>query len=231
MGIVSFTAGVAGQVGVTPRRIQITTTDSLATVTTAGYLNNGISSLANQILPTDIIDMIYLYSTSTNSGTYGEFLPSFSNGVITLTQFLSPGDVTLPVVSGDFAVFDGTTGKIKDAGYSASNAAKTKVVMANGATVANNMATFADTAGTVKDAGARIIATTTGTYAGGGTSNTFTATGLTSAAKGAAVIRTSTNSVSITKALPGTDTLAITFSADPGAGTTVDYIYVTAALS
>lgn len=110
-------------------------------------------------------------------------------------------------------------------------AATANFVVAPSALVSNNLVKASGTAGLVVDAGARIIANTTGTYAGGGTSNSFTATGLTSAAKGSAVIRTSTNSVSITKALPGTNTLAITFSADPGAGTTVDYIYVTAAQS
>lgn len=72
----------------------------------------------------------------------------------------------------------------------------------------------------------RIISGTTGTYAGGGTSNAFTVTGLVAASTGAAVIRTSTNAVAIAKAVPSTNTLTITFSADPGAGTTVDYIYV-----
>lgn len=104
-----------------------------------------------------------------------------------------------------------------------------KVAVAAAALVNNNLVKADGVAGAVKDAGYRIISGTTPTYGGGGTSNTFTVTGLTSAAKGTAVIRTSTNSVSITKALPGTDSLAITFSADPGAGTTVDYIYTTAA--
>lgn len=104
-----------------------------------------------------------------------------------------------------------------------------KLAVAAAALVNNNLVKADGVAGAVKDAGCRIISGTTPTYGGGGTSNTFTVTGLTSAAKGTAVIRTSTNSVSITKALPGTDSLAITFSADPGAGTTVDYIYTTAA--
>jgi hypothetical protein len=44
-----------------------------------------------------------------------------------------------------------------------------------------------------------------------------------------AVILASTNSVAITKALPGTNTLAVTFSADPGPATTVSWISVTPA--
>ncbi len=78
-------------------------------------------------------------------------------------------------------------------------------------------------------ASASIIANTTATYAGGGTSNAYTATGLTVSSKVSAVIRASTNAVSICKALPGTNTLTVTFSADPGANTTVDYIALTAA--
>ena len=83
----------------------------------------------------------------------------------------------------------------------------------------------------VADAGYKIISNTTAAYAGGGTSNAYTATGLTVASKGSASIRASTNAVSICKALPGTNTLTITFSADPGADTTVDYNYTNVAAS
>jgi len=107
-------------------------------------------------------------------------------------------------------------------------AASGAIVVAPAALVSGNLVKASGTAGLVTDAGARIVSDTTGAYGGGGTNNVFAAVGLTVAAKGAAVIRTSANSVSITKALPGTDTLDITFSADPGAGTTVDYIYTTA---
>jgi len=65
---------------------------------------------------------------------------------------------------------------------------------------------------------------TTAAYGGGGTSNAFTVTGLLATDFVSAVIRTSTNAVSIAKAIPTANTLTITFSADPGASTTVDYI-------
>lgn len=63
----------------------------------------------------------------------------------------------------------------------------------------------------------------TAAYAGGGTSNAFVATGLLSTDIVTATIKASTNSVAITKAVPTTDTLTITFSADPGAATTVQW--------
>jgi len=64
---------------------------------------------------------------------------------------------------------------------------------------------------------------TTAAYAGGGTSNAFTATGLVSTDIVVASILASTNAVSICKVVPTADTLTITFSADPGAATTVQW--------
>lgn len=308
-----------------PRTIKMITSDNLATITAADYINaNDVQNLGG-LFGTDVWEVIYSYDIATDSGTLGYFTTTISAGIVTLNIWENPGNVLLPVTNGNFANFNGITGQIEDAGYSPTDAAKTKVVMANAATVVDHLMVSTDTAGTsgnktgtaindgnlqagrsgvagalvsfpstattgslaltavansgnyagvisnaalgqdttfsipdpaaatanfllrpsalvnnnlvkasgtaglIVDAGARIISNTTGTYAGGGTSNTFAAVGLTASAKGSAVIRTSTNSVSITKALPGTDTLEITFSADPGAGTTVDYIYTTAA--
>lgn len=148
MGVISFVTDVPGQIGVSPRRVKVITTDGLATVTTAGYLDNVAKLNGTPLLPTDFIDMTYSYIAATNSGTNSTFIVSISNGVSTLTQWVNPGDVLLPVVSGDFAIFNGTSGQIKDGGFSPSNAAKTKVVMANGATVASHIMASTDTAGT-----------------------------------------------------------------------------------
>ena len=67
------------------------------------------------------------------------------------------------------------------------------------------------------------LAGTTAAYGGGGTSNAFVVTGLLATDIVSAVIRASANSVSVNKAVPTANTLTVTFSADPGAGTTVDY--------
>lgn len=91
-----------------------------------------------------------------------------------------------------------------------------------------NMIKSSGTGGKMVDAGFAIIANTTGTYAGGGTSNAFTVTGLTASCIVTASILTSTNAVSIAKVVPSTDTLTVTFSADPGAGTTLNFIALTA---
>lgn len=106
-------------------------------------------------------------------------------------------------------------------------------VVATGATpfTAGNFLVSSTTGGRVADSGAKILSGVTAVYGGGGTSNAFTVTGLGASSHGSCVIRTSTNAVSIVSAVPSADTLTVTFSADPGANTTVDYIYTTAALS
>ena len=113
MSIVSQTFGLLGQTSIAPRRVQMVVTDSLATITTAGFLNEQ-GLVPNTVYPTDIFDIIYLYNVATGVGTYGEFLPTISQGVITLFQEVDAGNVLLPVVANNIAQFNGTTGQIYD---------------------------------------------------------------------------------------------------------------------
>lgn len=159
---------------------------------------------------------------SGTAGTLASFPATPSKGSLKITAVANTGD-TLTTIS-NVAMGQASVISIPDPAAATAN-----FVVAPSALVNNNLVKASGTAGLIVDAGARIIANTTAAYGGGGTTNSFAATGLTVSAKGCAVIRASTNSVSITKALPGTNTLDITFSADPGAATTVDYIYVTAA--
>ncbi len=155
MGIIAinvFTTGLTGQ-SVNPRRCTLITTDNLATITAAGYLNNQ-NILGNQILPTDIFEILYSFNEQTQVGIFGIFQVTYSSATgFTLNLWENPGNVLLPVVSGDFAVFNGTSGQIKDAGYSATNAAKTKVVMLNAAPTINHVAIFTAADGTIGDGG------------------------------------------------------------------------------
>lgn len=93
MSIVSQTFGVAGQVDVVPRRVQLTVTDNLATLTTPGYLTEkGISPYS--VYPTDVFDIIYSFNVSTGVGTYGEFLCiTTSAGRVTLFPAQSTNEV------------------------------------------------------------------------------------------------------------------------------------------
>lgn len=134
-----LTTNFVGQQGVNPRKISYITTDSYAQITTPGYFD-----MKSGILPTDFVFCCY----GTNNSSFEIFVPSISSGVMTLNPWIAQGNVTLPVTSGDFACFSGTTGLIADLGYLPSNAAKTTVVMANAATVANHIMVSTDTAGT-----------------------------------------------------------------------------------
>lgn len=151
MSILSCVPLTVGAVGVNPRAWAILTNNTFAEVTTAGYLTNEQSKYG--FLSTD-----YAQVYTTDIATIELSINVSSAGVVSLVYNNDSALVTLPVVSGDFTVFDGTTGKMKDAGYSASNAAKTKVVMASAAVTSGNLASFSDTAGTVIDS--TIVATT-----------------------------------------------------------------------
>lgn len=103
-------------------------------------------------------------------------------------------------------------------------AATANFLVAGAALVNNHLVKASGTAGATVDAGFGLIAATTAAYGGGGTSNAFAAAGVTAASIVSASILASTNAVSITKVVPGAGTLTVSFSADPGAATTVNYI-------
>lgn len=229
MGIVNGPITLTGEVGAKPVLKRMTTTDNLATITAAGYLNENLSENLD-LSTSDLIMVIYNYVEATDSGDIDFFSVSISNGVITLAQDISGGNVELPTVDGNFALFANTDGKITDDSISPSDASKSKVVMADGATVVDELASFADTSGTVQSLGASLLAKTTAAYGGGGTSNAFTATGLTASSIVVASIASQSNTASIVKVEPSADTLTVTFSADPGASTTVNYIALSAAV-
>lgn len=223
MSIIAINVNTTGLVGdsVNPRRCTLITTDNLTTITTAGYLNNQ-NLLGNTILPTDIFDILYSYNTSTNSGTFGMFTLTYSSSTgFTLVSWANPGDVLLPVVNGDFANFNGTSGQIKDAGYSPSSSSKTKVVMANGSVTANHIGTFTDTAGTLgQDAATAINAGNiqAGLSGTAGTLASFPGTAANGSMKMAAVNNAGNHILTLSNISSlGQDT-TLTFN-DPGAST------------
>lgn len=185
---------IPAQTGVNTRLMRIVCTDSLATLTTAGFLNE------NNLEGYTVVefDFFHIYYGS-DSTLFGVFAVSINpdTGVVTLVQTASPANT----------------------------------VLMSGASVAGNMPKFNNTTGQLIDSGAKILAGVTASFGGGSVSNAYTITGLDATSYGSAVILTSANTASIIKAVPSTNTLTVTFSADPGAGTTLTYMYATAALS
>ena len=144
----TFTTGLSGDV-TSPQRCTLVTTDSLATITAPGYMNQ-FNGQGYAISTMQVFDIFYAYNKSTGAKTYGIFNVTYSvaHGY-SLDIWENPGNVLLPVVDGDFANFHGTSGQIGDDGYSPSDATKTKVVMANGTVNTNHIAVYKDTSGTI----------------------------------------------------------------------------------
>lgn len=240
-----------------PRTFKMVTTANLATITTAGYLSNGTGSPFS-IEPTDVLEVTYSYSEATKVGTYGKFIPTISNGIITLSLWANPGNVDLPVTSGHFAFFNGTTGKISDQNkvpsdatqlnvvmqknpsvingipgytdlggtiqnkYAASDTAKVTLSSVDGPTGVGAIATFSDIFGTVKYGPGNVRAQQSNTYGGGGTSFIITDANITTAHNLQATLKAATTPVGFTAA-PGSGNITITFAADPGPGTIINY--------
>jgi len=136
-----------GRVGDNPQKLIINTNNTIAEVTTAGFLTKYGSSSNIQFSDYQLAEV---YTTDGKVGIYQVSVDN--NGVASLVPN-TDGIITLPVVSGNFPKFSGATGAMVDSGISPSNAAKTKAVMANAATVVDELASFADTAGTIKTTG------------------------------------------------------------------------------
>jgi hypothetical protein len=139
-----------------PNIVRIVSTDTLATVAGAGYVTaqtDNITALNSGTWTWLTSDLILV------SASDGQQFFEFDDGDFTTFEQLpgGSGSVTLPVVSNDFTVFDGTLGALKDAGYSPSDPTKTKVVMAGSAVQVGYLAHFVDTAGTIDDTAGAVI--------------------------------------------------------------------------
>lgn len=233
MSILQLPTQVPAQVGIFPNLKFMVTTDNIATLTTAGYLN-GVSLQSNPISSTDLLMVIYSFNQQTSAGTFGIFTVSVSTtGVITLATWANPGDVVLPTVVGDFAQFNTVNGQLIDNGISPSDGTKDKVVMADAATTLNNWAMFTDTAGTVGN-----ILKADGTEAANavtasGKAGVITTSALTTAAGSSYAITWTNTQIAATSAIQltlmgGTNTIKnITLQATSGVGTSTLTIYNT----
>ena len=170
MAITSISRDFASDVSM----VRMTSSDNLATCLAADYLtvqNDNITALNNGEWTWLASDLIALYASD------GHAICEFDGSDFTTLVALPEGNgaVTLPVVDGDFTVFSGTAGGLKDAGYSASDAAKTKVVMAGSAVQVGYIAHFVDTSGTVDDTAGAVIHAGTIQYGLSGTVGGFIA--------------------------------------------------------
>lgn len=164
---------VPATVGTTPTFKFMTVGDNLTTISAAGYLN-AISLEGYPVAQTDVLQVLYNYNPNTNTGTFDTFTVSITNGIITLIPQVNSGNVLLPVTNGHFAIFNGTKGQIKDAGYAPSNSSDNTVVMTNGSVTNGNLASFSDSVGTIAASSLAAGSVVYNPYYNSGLSNIFT---------------------------------------------------------
>lgn len=152
MAILNITTIQTGLVGVTPQVIYIATNDTFAEVSQVGYLTQ-----AKQLGYAFDNNQMALVTTSNSGVQWMEVVVNASTHSVSLQGTINPGTVVLPVVANDFVNFSGTGGLLYDAGFSATNPAKTKVVMANAAVTIGNLASYTDTAGTIQDSAVPVV--------------------------------------------------------------------------
>lgn len=205
-----------------------------ANIINAGNIQAGLSGTAGTLasFPATAARGSLILAGVANTGNTNTTISNVAMGQASVVSIPDPGAATAnfavapaALVNNNLVKASGTAGLIADAGISS-----TAIATYTGATVVGNLVKASTTSGQITDVGAALHAGTTATYAGGGTSNAFTATGMAATWIVTATILTSTNAVAIAKAVPSTNTLTITFTADPGAGTTVSWIATTAAI-
>lgn len=112
MAVLNGPIVLTGAVGIKPMLKYMLSTDSMATITTAGYLNENLTNLGS-VTENDMLLIRYDFVPETNAGTNAFFTVSISDGIITLAEDVSEGNVQLPVAVNHIAVFADTAGKIK----------------------------------------------------------------------------------------------------------------------
>lgn len=158
------------------------------------------------------------------AGSVTSYPPGFNKGYLKITAVdVSPGNFHTTLVN-DSTLAQSST-------YTFPNPSNTnaRVMIGQGTVpfVKGNLVTCFDTFGVMEDSGAALYSGTTPVWAGGGTTHVFSALGLIGTSVGNCTILTSTNNVSVTKAVPGVDQVSVTFSADPGANTSLTFMYTT----
>lgn len=210
-----------------------TISSAAANVTNPGNIAAGLSGTAGTVasFPSTASKGSLILAGVANTGNTNTTISNAAMGQASVISIPDPAGATAnfavapaALVNNNLIKASGTAGLVADAGIAAS-----AVATYSGSTVVGNLVKASSTTGQIVDAAFALHAATTSAYAGGGTSNAFTTTNMTASSIVTATILSQTNAASIVKAVPGTNTLTVTFSADPGANTTISWISVTPA--
>ena len=220
MAILNVTSYPPGLVDVRPSVVYIETNDTVATVTTTGYLNKKVQQgfvfeesmmalVSTKTAPNATVVSVGWYDIS-KSGENWSLVPTITS--ITLPDGMilvgSATDVATPVaMSGDIT--------IDNAGVTAIGAAKVLLAMLAPGITPSHVIKFANQV----------------TTAGGAPAEAITVTGAVAATDRAfvQVVNDGTANVTVLQAVVTNNTLTVTFSADPGADTIINYQIIRAA--
>lgn len=148
----TLTVSVQGTPGTAPAHFYYGTTETLAVITTTGYLNGLVNANSNSNPIKQFDRWTVNYDTDGTPGT-DDFYVNISGGNYSLALYSPTGAVQQVGASviGHFPVYQNITGDIQDLGYRPSDPALPIMSAVNGATVVGHFALYSDTAGTTSD--------------------------------------------------------------------------------
>lgn len=222
MTILNFLLNEIGNTGNLPRFIFLNTNNTVAQVTATGYLNKFVAQ-GNKLSESDMAVVATRATPSATTVAVNLFNVTFAAGQWSLTAN------STPLALADGQIFVGNAGGVA-----------TGVTMTGDATISNTgvltVANSAITTAKIADANVTLaklaagvapgyIIPLAGKFSDGGGSAAITINSTGSLATDIAFVcvQASTNAVSVQKALPGLNTINVTLSADPGAGTILSW--------
>lgn len=119
MAILDIVTSFIGETGILPSEAVINTTDTEATVLTAGYLNKAVQNGASFALP--CIAKVSTRTSPTAVPQVGWYQVSHVGANWSLIPAGSPGDVVLPTIANHIAVYTNTTGGLSEDAATAIN--------------------------------------------------------------------------------------------------------------
>jgi hypothetical protein len=209
-------------------------TEDVATAVNAGNLQAGLSGVQGVLasFPATAATGSLQIEAVSNSGNTNVIISNASHAQATVYSIPDVGaatgqlvNITGAVTTNTIPKFSGTTGKIA-AGYTPSNTALSTVAMTDGTVTSGALAMFQDTTGTL--GGALVMNSgISGTFGGSGTFYTIPAVGITAAYIITAGFWGPTpNPSSVIDILAAVDSFQINCTADPGAGSRIQWIAV-----
>lgn len=221
LNIVSYPTGV---VGVNPSIVYIDTNDTMATVTTAGYLNEAVQN--GFVFNESMMALVSTKTTPNATSTQVAWLEISKSGA---NWSLVSSSTTLPLAAG--YIFVGSAGGVATAvamsGDATIDSSGALTIAANAITtakIANSNVTLAKLASGITPSHVIKFANQV-TTAGGAAAEAITVTGAVAATDRAfvQVVSDGTANVTVLQAVVTNNTLTVTFSADPGNDTVINY--------